>query len=91
MAARIRQEAQSHGVHMFEAAPLARAIYFTTEVEREVPEELYHAVAQVIAYVFSLEAAAPQQAVRQKPVVKIPSSMMFNADGSPMQSPGVAA
>jgi flagellar biosynthetic protein FlhB len=91
MAARIRQEAQSHGVHMFEAAPLARAIYFTTEVEREVPEELYHAVAQVIAYVFSLEAAAPQQAARQKPVVKIPSSMMFNADGSPMQSPGVAA
>ncbi len=91
MAARIRQEAQTHGVQIFEAPPLARAIYFTTEVEREVPEELYHAVAQVIAYVFSLEAAAPQQAARQKPVVKIPSSMMFNADGSPMERPGVAA
>jgi flagellar biosynthetic protein FlhB len=91
MAARIRQEAQTHGVQIFEAPPLARAIYFTTEVEREVPEELYHAVAQVIAYVFSLEAAAPQQAARPRPTVKIPSSMMFNADGSPMESPGVAA
>jgi len=91
MAARIREEAGTHGVHIFEAAPLARAIYYTTELEREVPEELYHAVAQVIAYVFSLEAASPQQPARSKPAVKIPASMMFNADGSRMESPGVSA
>jgi flagellar biosynthetic protein FlhB len=59
MAALIRAEAKTHGIHIFEAAPLARAIYFTTEVEQQVPEDLYHAVAQVIAYVFSLEAASP--------------------------------
>ncbi len=82
MAARIREEANTHGIHIFEAAPLARAIYFTTELEQQVPEDLYHAVAQVIAYVFSLEAASPQQAARTRPQVKIPSSMLFNPDGS---------
>ena len=91
MAARIREEANTHGVHIFEAAPLARALYYTTELEREVPEELYHAVAQVIAYVFSLEAASVQQPAQARPTLKIPASMMFNADGSRMEGPGVSA
>jgi len=82
MAALIREEAKAHGVHLFEAAPLARAIYFTTEVEQQVPEDLYHAVAQVIAYVFSLEAASPVNPPQAKPRVKVPPSMLFNPDGS---------
>lgn len=91
MAARIREEAKTHGVHLFEAAPLARAIYFTTELEQQVPEDLYHAVAQVIAYVFSLEAASPQQAARTRPHVKVPPSMLFNPDGSRADAQGVSA
>jgi flagellar biosynthetic protein FlhB len=91
MAARIREEAKIHGIHLFEAPPLARAIYFTTELEQQVPEDLYHAVAQVIAYVFSLEAASPQEAARTRPQVKVPPSMLFNPDGSRAESPGVAA
>ncbi len=82
MAARIREEAKAHGIHLFEAAPLARAIYFTTEVEQQVPEDLYHAVAQVIAYVFSLEAASPMNPAQPKPRVKVPKTMLFNPDGS---------
>ena len=81
MAARIREEAATHGIHIFQAPPLARALYFTTELEQQVPEELYHAVAQVIAYVFSLEAQSPGQAQRQKPHVKLPASMLFDANG----------
>lgn len=81
MAARIREEAATHGIHIFQAPPLARALYFTTDLEQQVPEELYHAVAQVIAYVFSLEAQAPGQAQRQKPNVKLPASMLFDANG----------
>lgn len=91
MAALIREEAKAHGVHLFEAAPLARAIYFTTEVEQQVPEDLYHAVAQVIAYVFSLEAASPKNAPQAKPQVKIPPSMLFNPDGSKPDKAGVRA
>ncbi len=81
MAARIREEAGTHGIHIFEAPPLARALYFTTDLEQQVPEELYHAVAQVIAYVFSLEAKTPGQTGRDKPRVQLPASMLFDADG----------
>ena len=81
MAARIREEADTHGIHIFQAPPLARALYFTTDLEQQVPEDLYHAVAQVIAYVFSLEARTPGQPVHQKPKVQLPASMLFDADG----------
>ncbi len=91
MAALIRAEANVHGIHIFEAAPLARAIYFTTEVERQVPEDLYHAVAQVIAYVFSLEASSPMNPPRPKPQVKVPPSMQFSPNGKKAPVQGAAA
>lgn len=91
MAERIREEAKAHGIHLFQAAPLARALYFTTEVEQQVPEDLYHAVAQVIAYVFSLEAASPMNSPRSKPQVKVPISMQFSPDGKKTSDQGVSA
>ena len=91
MAALIRAEAKNHGIHIFEAAPLARAIYFTTEVEHQVPEDLYHAVAQVIAYVFSLEAASPLNPPRPRPQVTVPPSMLFSPDGKKAQAQGATA
>jgi flagellar biosynthesis protein FlhB len=91
MAALIRAEAKTHGIHLFEAAPLARAIYFTTEVEQQVPEDLYHAVAQVIAYVFSLEAASPMNPARPKPQVTLPDHMLFSTDGQPQKVKEAAA
>jgi len=91
MAKLIRDEAKAHGVYLFEAAPLARAIYFTTEVEQQVPEDLYHAVAQVIAYVFSLEAASPMNPPQAKPRVKVPPNMLFNPDGSKLEKAGATA
>jgi flagellar biosynthetic protein FlhB len=91
MAKLIREEAKAHGVYLFEAAPLARAIYFTTEVEQQVPEDLYHAVAQVIAYVFSLEAASPMNPPQAKPRVKVPANMQFNPDGSRLEKAGATA
>ncbi len=91
MAARIREEAEQHGIYIFPAPPLARALYFTTEAEQQVPEDLYHAVAQVIAYVFSLEAASPHEPRRPRPKVKVPESMMYNPDGSKAQAAGVQA
>jgi flagellar biosynthesis protein FlhB len=81
MAAQIRSEAGKHGIHLFAAPELARALYFTTEQDQQVPEALYHAVAQVIAYVFSLEAAQPGQTGMVRPSPKVPSSMLFDADG----------
>lgn len=84
MARRIRDEASTHGIYLFEAPPLARALYFTTEPEHAIPEDLYHAVAQVIAYVYSLEATQPGRRAMQKPKPKVPPSMLFDSEGRPL-------
>jgi flagellar biosynthetic protein FlhB len=81
IAARIREEAKKHGIEIFQAAPLARALYFTTEVDHPVPEDLYYAVAQVIAYVFNLASIRPGAAPVQKPQPKVPETMQFDTNG----------
>lgn len=57
IAAQIRTLALSAGVPLLQAPPLARALYFSTELEREIPAGLYLVVAQVLAYVYQLKAA----------------------------------
>lgn len=57
IAGQIRKVANANDVPIFEAPPLARAIYYSTEIDREVPAGLYLAVAQVLAYVFQLRTA----------------------------------
>lgn len=54
LAARIREIAQEHRVPILEAPPLARALYYHAELESEIPEKLYVAVAEVLAYVYQL-------------------------------------
>lgn len=57
IASQIRTVATAHQVPIFEAPPLARAIYYSTDIDREVPAGLYLAVAQVLAYVYQLRTA----------------------------------
>jgi len=54
LALKIREVAEANGVPVVNSPRLARAIYFTTELETEIPAGLYLAVAQVLAYVFHL-------------------------------------
>lgn len=54
VALRIREVAKVNNIEMVRAPVLARAIYHTTDLEREIPHGLYLAVAQVLAYVFQL-------------------------------------
>jgi len=54
MALKIREIARAHDVEFVESPVLARAIYHTTDFEEEIPQGLYMAVAQVLAYVFQL-------------------------------------
>jgi flagellar biosynthetic protein FlhB len=56
LAARIREIATENGVPIIEAPPLARALYRTVELGREVPAALYVTVAQVLTYVYQLKA-----------------------------------
>jgi flagellar biosynthetic protein FlhB len=57
VAANIRGVAEQNKVPIFEAPPLARALYWSTEIDQEIPAQLYLAVAQVLAYVYQLKSA----------------------------------
>ena len=54
LALRIREIAREHGIPVLERKPLARALYDTGEIGKEIPYELYRAVAEVIAYIYRL-------------------------------------
>jgi len=54
IALKIREIAKAHQVEILESPALARAVYYTTEVDQAIPSGLYLAVAQVLAYVFQL-------------------------------------
>jgi len=54
VAAKIRSLAYSNNVPLVEAPPLSRALFYSTELNDEVPAGLYLAVAQVLAYVYQL-------------------------------------
>ncbi len=56
IALRIRELAKAAGVPIVEDKPLARSLHATVEVGHEIPEDLYAAVAQVLAFVYRLKA-----------------------------------
>lgn len=57
MAMRIRDAAKGAAVPVLQAPPLARALYAHAEIDREIPAQLFAAVAQVLAWVYQLRAA----------------------------------
>jgi flagellar biosynthetic protein FlhB len=64
VAAKIRELAAEHKVPLLEAPPLARALYTHTELGDDIPEGLYTAVAEVLAYVFQLRTFGKHGGVR---------------------------
>jgi flagellar biosynthetic protein FlhB len=57
IAARIREIATDSLVPVFEAPPLARALFKSVEIGGEIPASLYVAVAQVLTYIYQLKTA----------------------------------
>lgn len=82
VALKIREIANAHGVAILPAPALARAIYYTTEVEQEIPGGLYLAVAQVLAYVFQLKTYRAGRGRRPViPDLPVPEGMVFDSRG----------
>jgi flagellar biosynthetic protein FlhB len=74
LALKIREIAAENGVAVVEAPPLARALFRSVEIGREVPAALYVAVAQVLTYVYQLRAARERGATPPPaPVVEVPA------------------
>ncbi len=64
VALNIRRIAEEHRVPIFDSPKLARALYRSTDLGREIPAGLYLAVAQVLSYIFRIRTLNPTIAAR---------------------------
>ena len=64
VAQNIRRIAEEHRVPVFESPKLARALYRSTDLNKEIPSGLYVAVAQILSYIFRVRTLNPTVAAR---------------------------
>ena len=74
------------GVPLLEYPALARSVFYTTRENQVIREELYVAVAAVLAFVLSLKRGESPPAPR----VEVPMEVRFDADGNPEIVPETA-
>ncbi|KXS33751.1 MAG: Flagellar biosynthetic protein FlhB [Candidatus Gallionella acididurans] len=72
LALRIREIAQENHVPILEAPPLARALHKHTDLGESIPEALYTAVAEVLAYVYQLKRYQTQGGARPQEPHELP-------------------
>jgi len=77
----IRALAEEHKVPMLSYPQLARAIYFTTRAGQVIREDLYIAVATILAFVFNIDRAMAEG--RTQPIVEVPGDIRFDENGRP--------
>ncbi|MFK3796119.1 MULTISPECIES: flagellar biosynthesis protein FlhB [unclassified Pseudomonas] len=68
IALKIREIAAEHEIQLLESPALARSIYYSTELENEIPAGLYLAVAQVLAYVYQIRQFRAGKGKRPDPL-----------------------
>ncbi|URM27549.1 flagellar biosynthesis protein FlhB [Pseudomonas frederiksbergensis] len=68
LALKIREIAVANNVLLLESPALARSIYYSTELEQEIPGGLYLAVAQVLAYVYQIRQFRAGKGKRPDPL-----------------------
>jgi len=74
IALKIREIATENEIEIFEAPPLARALYANSKIDQEIPGHLFFAVAQVLAFVFQLrDARSMGQEMPDRPDPYIPT------------------
>jgi flagellar biosynthetic protein FlhB len=77
----IRALAEEFDVPMLRYPQLARAIYFTTRAGQLIREDLYVAVATVLAFVFNIDRAVAEG--RTQPDIDVPGDARFDENGRP--------
>jgi len=70
MAIHIRTIAKEHSIEIVQSPALARSLYYTAELGDDIPEELFAAVAQVLAFIFQLSEHRKGRAKKPIPVAK---------------------
>ncbi|HTU10062.1 MAG TPA: flagellar type III secretion system protein FlhB [Allosphingosinicella sp.] len=77
----IRELAAEHDVPMLSYPQLTRALYYTSRPGQLIREDLYMAVASVLAFVFNLDQALASG--QDQPEIDVPAGMRFDASGLP--------
>ena len=72
LALKIREIGAKHDILLLESPALARSIYYSTELEQEIPAGLYLAVAQVLAYVYQIRQHQAGKGKRPDPLKDLP-------------------
>ncbi|OZY46192.1 flagellar biosynthesis protein FlhB [Pseudomonas lundensis] len=72
LALKIREIGAKHDILLLESPALARSIYFSTELDQEIPAGLYLAVAQVLAYVYQIRQHQAGKGKRPDPLSDLP-------------------
>lgn len=72
LALKIREIANEHKIQVLESPALARSIYYSTELEEEIPAGLYLAVAQVLAYVYQIRQYRAGKGKPPEPLKDLP-------------------
>lgn len=72
IALKIREIGNEHKVSVIESPALARAVYYSTELDQEIPAGLYMAVAQVLAYVYQIRQHQAGQGKKPGPLPDVP-------------------
>ena len=72
LALKIREIGTKHNILLLESPALARSIYYSTELEQEIPAGLYLAVAQVLAYVYQIRQYQAGKGKRPDPLKDLP-------------------
>jgi flagellar biosynthetic protein FlhB len=70
MAMYIRQIAEANKVPIIRSPALARSVYHTTELDHPIPEQLFSAVAQILAYVYQLKVYRRGKGQKPKALAK---------------------
>ena len=78
MATQIIERANNAKVTIFQNPLLARALYFSGEIGKEIPERLYQAVAVVLAYIYRVDKGEDLE----RPEVELPEDLRFNENGN---------
>lgn len=77
LALAIREVAGERGLPILEYPALARAVYYTSREGQEVRDDLYMAIATVLAFVFGLNATAGGT----QPPIEVPTTARFDENG----------
>jgi len=70
MAIHIRTIAKENNIEIIASPALARSLYYSAEVNEEIPDELFAAVAQVLAFIFQLNEHKKGKAKKPTPIAK---------------------